>query len=240
MVLKGTPTPNSEIYTEDYYLKNVSGANEFNKKEIPKKFIFAYDIINPSRKDKMLDIGCGRGEIINSCKSVCPIIGIDYSLSSIKITKQYTTENLMILADARYLPFKEGSFTKITLFDVAEHINHEEFKECLKDIYRVLEPKGELIMDTPNGNRKYFILFRPLYRRIFWKGFEDVNEDKYHVNVMTPREIKNIFKEMNFPITYFWKGFCNINTNYSIYSKIILKFVGYIGGSMWIKAKKMK
>ncbi len=57
----------------------------------------------------------------------------------------------MALSDAKKLPFPDGKFDRVLLFDVVEHLHPWELHHCLLDIKRVLRPNGALIVHTaPN------------------------------------------------------------------------------------------
>jgi predicted SAM-dependent methyltransferase len=57
-------------------------------------------------------------------------------------------------ADAQWsadrLPLNDCSTALIVSYQTIEHFSHEEFPEILREWYRVLKPKGELHMNTPD------------------------------------------------------------------------------------------
>lgn len=63
-----------------------------------------------------------------------------------------------IVADTRNLPFKSEIFDSAFFFDVIEHLQKRTEIKALREIYRVLEKNGELILSTPNSNYLFTVL----------------------------------------------------------------------------------
>ena len=124
------------------------------------------DIAHIQPEDKIIDIGCGRGEIVfqAACKGAYAV-GVDYAESAIKIAgntrekhKEYLqSRTKFICCNAEKLEFDDKYFDKAFLLDVVEHISKTEFYTILCEIRRVLKPNGKLIIHTsPNiWSRKY-------------------------------------------------------------------------------------
>jgi len=83
-----------------------------------------------------LDIGCGKKRWDSWYK--CPYIGID----------TYKESKADIFARGGWLPFKENSFSFVTMFSVLEYIEKDE--DVLREIHRVLKPKGKLLLISQN------------------------------------------------------------------------------------------
>lgn len=103
---------------------------------------------------RVLDIACGTGYgssiLAQKAKFV---IGIDNSLETIQYARQnYSELNLHYsIADCRLLPLQSSSFDFAVMFEAIEHIAEQE--QCLTEIRRILDPKGILILSTPNTMR---------------------------------------------------------------------------------------
>lgn len=96
-------------------------------------------------RPKILDVGCGTGMIIESLGEIAEMWGVDKENEAIKICKKRGVKNVL-KGSAENLPFKEGVFDVITALDVLEHTNDEK---SLREFYRVLKPKGKLILTVP-------------------------------------------------------------------------------------------
>jgi len=72
---------------------------------------------------KILDIGCGRGELMNYIHANnphCELIGIDVTKELWKSQKEQ--ESNFVCGDALILPFKDDSFDVIVFYDVLYHL----------------------------------------------------------------------------------------------------------------------
>ncbi|MEM2351264.1 MAG: class I SAM-dependent methyltransferase [Thermoproteota archaeon] len=150
-----------KLYDREYFLTSVEGAKEFLRSKGLKlssrlaKVIFLAD---PKPSDAILDLGCGRGELILNCAlKGSTAIGCDFSSDALKLAKsaidQLPLKNNAFLcqADVKYLPFRDGIFDLIFLIDVAEHLYPDELRKCLTEIYRVLKSTGTVIIHTDNA-----------------------------------------------------------------------------------------
>lgn len=96
----------------------------------------------------VLDVGCGDGVISE------PLSKLGNNVTSIDlptITKiaHKRKVSLVVSGDAEKLAFASGSFDLVLASEVVEHLwNPQSF---LDEAYRVLKPKGYLIVETPEG-----------------------------------------------------------------------------------------
>ncbi len=145
-------TPDSKLYSKEYFL-STEGIDYFKKGLISPKFEHAVNIAKLKSGMKILDIGCGRGDIVLACarKNIYSF-GIDYAHDAIEIAKaakQSLPDNLASLfsvhqASADTLPFKESTFDKIFFMDVAEHLSSSDLLQCFKECEKILKEDGEL------------------------------------------------------------------------------------------------
>jgi SAM-dependent methyltransferase len=123
------------------------------------------------------------------------LYGIEPSPSLSAIGRDYFGLNII----TGYLEeggFRENFFTGVTLIDVLEHI--PEPLEFLKEIHRILEPRGILFIRLPNGG---FNLLKLLILKQILKleGFDIFNETE-HVNHYTTRTLQNLLTKSGFEI----------------------------------------
>jgi len=112
--------------------------------------------IAPFRGQRILDIGCGDGRLcyeLNGEKAV--IYGIDYSERAIAFASIITPQIRFQIGDVtKGLPFADDSFDQVVLMETLEHIEPILIPYAMKEIHRVLNYKGELIITVPHLNRK--------------------------------------------------------------------------------------
>ena len=105
--------------------------------------------IRPGRP--VLDIGCGDGFMMSLCRHRGQLVtGIDPELRAVELARlklrDYGTLG-PVLGGAESLPFIAGSFGTAVMADVIEHLR--EPAVCLREVTRVLEPDGRLLVTTP-------------------------------------------------------------------------------------------
>lgn len=99
----------------------------------------------------ILDIGCSFGwfekmVLQAKCKS---IIGIEPSKELFYSARIEVPKARYLEGSALNLPLPDSSFNMVVMFDVIEHLPKQSETRALQEIYRVLMPKGEIVISTP-------------------------------------------------------------------------------------------
>jgi len=134
--------------------------------------------------DVLLELGCAGG--VSFFGSKYKMIGCDISFSSLKHTK--TIYDFCIHANPLdFLPLPDASIEGVISSYFWEHLDKKQKKRCLKEINRVLKPKGKIIflfdVETYNPFIRYFVKKSPeLYKKYFLDidghiGYEDLNSN---------------------------------------------------------------
>jgi len=152
---------NSKIYDRNYFLADNEGCWEYRKgleNNIHPKFARALELAQPKQGDIILDIGCGRGELLYYCaKKGASILGLDYSEAAIDIaheTIQMLPENLRSLAKAEVGDVVKydlsGPFDIIFMLEIFEHMNDDQLTQTFNKYRKILKKGGIIIITTPN------------------------------------------------------------------------------------------
>lgn len=98
---------------------------------------------------KMLDIGCGNGNITRFLKTKgINMEGADASLSALNFCKKRADIPLyQIDPKKQTLPFLSENYDIVGLFDVLEHI--EKDQSLLNEVFRICKKKGKIIITVP-------------------------------------------------------------------------------------------
>lgn len=96
-------------------------------------------------KLKILDAGCGTGKMLETCKGQ-DAYGIDYSQEALKYCKQRNLTNIL-RGSISCLPYKSNSFDTIISLDVLYHKAVEDDVEALKELYRVMNKDGMILLN---------------------------------------------------------------------------------------------
>jgi SAM-dependent methyltransferase len=90
---------------------------------------------------RVLDVGCGAGSIAKGVKRERPdleVFGCDLSESALAAARMEQGGVDFRLATAERLPFGDGEFDFVWIFDVLEHVDDPEL--VLREVFRVLKP----------------------------------------------------------------------------------------------------
>lgn len=177
-------TPMQKYLYEDLYLLEESHWWHINKRRLVSFFI-KQNITN--KNNKILDVGCGTGKNIEEFSKFGTCWGIDYSTEAIAFCKKRGIKNA-VLGSIQKIPFPAKSFDFITALDVLEHVDDSK---ALKEIYRVLKPKGILIVTVPAFQR-------------LWSKWDEV---LHHKRRYTKKSLGKVIQENKFntiKISYFY------------------------------------
>lgn len=186
------------VYSEHYY-REMEKALE-NKEDTQAKFQKVMLSVTPKRGETLLDVGCGTGHyLVSLALSGADAIGVDFSNEALKIAmhlgKKRRCSFSLVRCDAEKLPFRSEYFDKVLMVDTIEHLKNPI--NSLREIHRTLKVDGELIITTmPNNIEVVYVLTELLRRlRVLRNNFLD---EKYHLKLFNPIELKRCLKRMGF------------------------------------------
>ncbi len=177
------PPVRATRYDEDYFLGACEGYEEFVTTEgahLSRRLSQAFEVAQVSAGMQVLDIGCGRGEILGRCARLgVQAYGVDYAPVAVRMAREVVDKASAITAsgneasggdasrdgaprrgdgphvyqaDAKRLPFPDGVFDRVLMFDLVEHLHPWELDRALAEARRVLTRDGRLIIHTaPNA-----------------------------------------------------------------------------------------
>ncbi|MCG3206822.1 MAG: Ubiquinone biosynthesis O-methyltransferase [Anaerolineae bacterium] len=100
---------------------------------------------------KILDIGCGTGYNLKylQANNYTNVTGLDFSPDALHFCRSRHLPELL-LGDGTLPPFQQESFDVIMALDLIEHLADDV--AALRELTRLLKPKGALIIFTPAFN----------------------------------------------------------------------------------------
>lgn len=156
----------ADLYDKDYYLTDCDGFEEYKEGKLNlerHKRVISY--ANLKKGDRVLDIGCGRGELAYQCVlRGCKVTGIDYSKDALELAKK-TLERLpnrlrknvkLKQMDVVNLNL-DDKFDVIFMVDLVEHLYDWQLEELFFKIKENLSNKAKIIIQTPNLNYDRFL-----------------------------------------------------------------------------------
>lgn len=160
-------------YDQSYFLTACEGHQEFLASEgvhLSRRLRQAFAVAGVQAGMRVLDVGCGRGEILLHCAQLeAEAFGVDYAPVAVRLARGLTVGNGLddrvgvYQADAKRLPFPSARFDRVLMFDIVEHLYPWELHHALLEVHRVLAPDGQLIVHTA-PNRWYDRFAYPLVR----------------------------------------------------------------------------
>lgn len=168
----------STLYTEDYFLTACEGYTEFvesHGEHLSRRLAAAFAVASVEPGMRVLDVGCGRGEILRHCAQLgARAYGIDYAEVAVRMSRDMARGESsssdrpaigVYRADAKLLPYPDAIFDRALIFDVVEHLFPWELDAALKEVRRVLKPGGMVTVHTA-PNRWYDRYAYPIVRLV--------------------------------------------------------------------------
>ncbi|MDD5573842.1 MAG: class I SAM-dependent methyltransferase [Candidatus Omnitrophica bacterium] len=149
------------LYDLDYYYRDNEGCHEYAQgldNAIHPKYRHVLEMFCPRRGDEVLDVGCGRGELLYYCaKKGAHVLGLDYSRAAIEIARQ-TIQMLPVeirpfvkaeMGDVAEYDFPH-CYDLIFMLDVFEHMNDDQLERTFEKFKKILDKDGKIVITTPN------------------------------------------------------------------------------------------
>lgn len=124
----------------------------------------------------VLDVGCGDGFLARVAFGGNLEAGIDLDADEVKRAVESKSYKKALCASATDLPFPKNSFKTVVSNCVLEHI--PDINGTLKEINRVLKPKGRLMITVPSECFSNDSFFRSLLSKIGLSGLGKWYVDK--------------------------------------------------------------
>jgi len=163
----------------------------------------------PAAKGSLfLELGCNWGRwCIAAARLGYRPVGIDPSLKSIRaayrVARQLGIEAGYVVADARFLPFRDGTFGQAFSYSVLQHLSKENTLLTLDEVHRVLWASGESLVQMPN-----VFGVRCLYHQLR-RGFREARD--FEVRYWRPAELLKVFESRVGPSVLTVDGFFSLN-----------------------------
>lgn len=162
------------MFTTGQELLHAVGRNHWwqtGRYEIIQRFFQDYGAAG----QRLLDVGCGPGNLLELLAAITkgPLVGIDLALGGLYYAQDSGFHHL-IRGDMLRAPLKTASFDFIFAVDLCEHV--EDDLGLLREIFRVLKPKGRALLVVP----AHPVLWGEHdeqaghYRRYYYKDFQQL------------------------------------------------------------------
>jgi len=162
------------------YLNIVYSEEKRPYTDYPKQLaVYLFEKFGMQEKNYMLEIGCGRGEMLQNFKELgLDVQGIDLSPEAPSFNKNIEIKVANVEESA--LPYEDATFDIVYSKSVLEHLNSPE--RYMQEVFRVLKPKGIILTLVPDWEANYKTYF----------------DDYTHKTPFTKVSLENIQKVHNF------------------------------------------
>jgi len=175
-----------------------------NKWKFPRKYynqtrldFLKENILKLNKGSKILDMGCGSGDMTCIFHDDYRVFGLDNCKEAIEYCNKSYRKAEYKLGDLYNTGYEDESFDAIILTDVIEHLYNPQ--KALSEIRRVLKPKGTLLLTTPNYSSITWILIEQTWFRFFGGNCKPYKRD-IHPSKFTKKKLINLLR-FNFPNT---------------------------------------
>lgn len=142
----------ADLYNKLGSKKKMVSYTNLNLNRWPKnRYEAAVKFININKNDKILDLGCGIGSILNFVQTKTDnVYGVDISENSLAIAKKHLSSFVKLsLQDINNKTnFPDNFFDIVLLTDVIEHISDRY--SLMRELKRILKKDGIIVIVTPN------------------------------------------------------------------------------------------
>ena len=166
-------------YTDEYFLSAVEGHEEFRTsggRALTPRLRRALRLARPRPGMRLLDIACGRGEIVsNSARLGAHAIGIDYAQAALGLAQRSLNSDTaraglvrpgLVRMDATSLAFRAETFDVALMLDFVEHVHQPQLERAFQQLQHALKPGGRLIIHTSPNRRFEEITYRHYVRNV--------------------------------------------------------------------------
>lgn len=147
----------------------------------------------PGNGRALLDVGCSWGRwSIAAARKGYRVLGIDPSIGALlaakRVASQLGVTIDVVCADARYLPFEDGTFDTVYSYSVLQHFAKDDACRAFQEIRRVMASAGECRIQLAHARGVMSLAHRLRRGLREARGFE--------VRYWSLREIESAFAEL--------------------------------------------
>ncbi|HYL66109.1 MAG TPA: class I SAM-dependent methyltransferase [Nitrosopumilaceae archaeon] len=186
-----SPSEDKEFYDKDMQNKNIKfyGNIEDHRRKSIDDTIRRVNFIRrfTPKNGKILEVGSGHGFFVELMrKKKYNITGIEISIEKRMMSKKVTRAKILDI-DINMQSPDIGNFDTIVMFHVLEHI--ADPISFLKNVKKLLKPKGKLIVEVPNYD-DFQLELNKSYREFYWQ--------RAHLHYFTPKNLRCVFSFAGF------------------------------------------
>lgn len=153
-----------------------------------------------SRNAKVLDVGCGTGELGNRLRTEknCFVVGIEVNEERARLAKARLNAIVVVdVEELREIPYSAKYFDVIVFADILEHLRFPE--RVLSLLKKYLKDDGCILVSMPNI-ANWIVRAKLLFGKFDYEKAGIL--DRTHLRFFTLKSAKCLLEESGFEITY--------------------------------------
>ncbi len=142
----------------DYYASNPAYKDHYFSKHSGASILAAVGETVELRGRRVLDFGCGPGFMLERLlEKDIRASGVEFSERSVREAgerlRAYPSFEGVIRAERVPTPLPESSYDVVLCIEVVEHLFEADLRPAIREIHRLLVPRGIAVVTTPNEER---------------------------------------------------------------------------------------
>jgi ubiquinone/menaquinone biosynthesis C-methylase UbiE len=176
----------------------------------------------PSNTQKILDVGCGSGVLMNKIRNIgeYKIVGTDLSEEAVRIVKNNLKHDCFV-GSITNLKLEDKSFDTVICSEVLEHLFEEDLEKAFSELVRV--SKGTIIISTP-------LLENLEYHHTKCSNCKTVFHPAGHIRQVNESFLISYVQKYSSNYSFYYTGKREPRIN--VYSKIIRLLRGHV---VWLE-----
>lgn len=135
-----------KLYYEERYMPSDIGPS----RRSPNTFQVFLDWLGVKPKDKLLDVACGAGALLQCAGPEVNGWGVDFSERAARLARQVAPHAHLCVGDMQQMPYADRCFDYVTNIGGVEHV--PDMRQALREMARVCSDEGKLCIVVPNAN----------------------------------------------------------------------------------------
>ena len=125
------------------------------------------------------------------------VVGMDYAVNALLVSKQYDAELLLTAGDVHQMPVANDSVGSYLSFGVLEHFE-QGMQPALKEAYRIIRPGGVVVLTIPYPN----LVYRLVQWRRNQRGESRLTDDDFYESTYTKEELIANIEQAGFTVEH--------------------------------------